>query len=260
MRLALGFIRFRHNLDPNAVASHNVHCVTYGATLKTDYGGRNSIVENTMGESQAHGFAFEREIREKVFGLSGKSNYTGTHDIPKSDNKFDPNENISIKTAQLSSRGNATVCLGSAARISAYSSESKHTAIVVVYTQQGPSKVVAEILEILLDNRTDLFGGVPMDEILDLERMICVVPKHAKPVALIRAIHAKKCDMNKRSGIVKFNPKIDGKTQRRLQCSIPGIYTHPEFFRIRTSEPVVRGVRIAGSIASSVRARREKTV
>ena len=58
-------------------------------------------------ESQRHGFKFEDIIKCEVFDIDTNFNYTGIHDIPSEYNKFDNEENISVKTA-----GYVTICCG----------------------------------------------------------------------------------------------------------------------------------------------------
>ena len=48
-------------------------------------------------QSQAHGFQWENHIRQNCFNLSKENNNTDKHDIPCEKNKYDENENISIK-------------------------------------------------------------------------------------------------------------------------------------------------------------------
>ena len=70
-----------------------------------------------------------------------------------------------------------------------------------------------------------------------------------------RAIKEKKAELNARSGAVRFNPKIDSKTQRRLQCSIPKFATYPALLKSVTAEPLVRGIQIAAFVLSGRRVR-----
>ena len=50
-------------------------------------------------QSQAHGLFWDNEIREKVFGLASCKNDTKKYDICCTENKFNPTENVSIKTS-----------------------------------------------------------------------------------------------------------------------------------------------------------------
>jgi hypothetical protein len=58
----------------------------------------NITIENFT-QSQSHGLFWDSEIRNKVFGLNQCINDTKKYDIEAEENKFDPQENISIKTS-----------------------------------------------------------------------------------------------------------------------------------------------------------------
>lgn len=203
--------------------------------------------------SQQHGFDIENDIKIKVFKIDKKSKYTAIHDIDKNQNIFNNNENISVKVSSISA-----VCFGSPLRILNYSIDETHTGIVVLTEQVGNIKYIKRIVEIDLDNKSLLFGDVSEKEIVDLETLIKSVPKNEKPKELIKQIHAVKKELNKKSGILKFNPKIDSKSQRRLQCSIPKfekiLKENPSLLKCDTITSV-RGVEIASEIQSSKRVR-----
>jgi hypothetical protein len=211
-----------------------------------------------MSESQLHGFLWERAIREDVFRVNPRNGYTSIHDIDKTENRFNESENISIKTM-----GKDTLFLGSASRILRYSSEEVHTAIVIVYEQRGEAKRVTRVVEFSLDDKRALFGDVTPDEVETLERMLKELPKSGRvPAELRTESEAFKKYINAKSGAVQFNIKIDSKTQRRLQCSIP----HFDAFLTKRSdlvgydspEPSVREVAIPAEFVSSRRRRVQK--
>ena len=213
-------------------------------------------------ESQRHGFVFEDYIKLNVFKVEKKYAYNAIHDVRNEDNIFDSTENISIKTA--TGGVNPTVYFGSPLRIYNYPNDEKHTAIIVLLTQTGDIKNVSRIVEISLDNKKLLFGDIVEEDIRELERLIKEVSKNEKPQSLIRNIHTKKNELNKKSGYMKFNPKIDGKDQRRLQCSIPKFITfiekNPEIVLYDKKEAFVRGIKIPEFIQSKRRTRRRKDV
>jgi hypothetical protein len=76
------------------------------------------------------------------------------------------------------------------------------------------------------------------------------------------AVHAEKARLNAKSGAVKFNPKMDSGTQRRLQCSIPKVSSlmaaYPEMLISVSTEPIVRGTPIPRTIESGPRQRRQR--
>ena len=91
----LSFIKEFKNLTINEI--ENDKSINNNIILDN---GTNNSNEITPKQSQKHGFTIENEIRTKVFNLEKKSNDTNTHDIPKKLNKFNSNENISIKSTQ----------------------------------------------------------------------------------------------------------------------------------------------------------------
>jgi hypothetical protein len=65
-----------------------------------------------------------------------------------------------------------------------------------------------------------------------------------------------------KNSLMKINPKVDSESQRRVQCSLSTVETVLESFPSclisRTSESVLRGVRITESIKSESRKRNKK--
>lgn len=203
-----------------------------------------------MPANQNHGFLWEDEIKTKVFQCTAQTGYTDTHDIDKTHNRFNPRENISIKVT-----GSGTVCMGDALRVFSYSSEDVHTGIVLRYRQEEDSKVLCGVYELDLDNRALLWGTLTAEDIQSLDTLVRSMPPGARDAALDRQIKERKRELNARSGVVRFNPKIDSGTQRRLQCSIPNFAAIDALIRTRSVDCVVRGVLIVASIASGRRIR-----
>ena len=157
---------------------------------------------------------------------------------------------MSVKTT-----GSNTVFLSDALRVYDYSPSDKHTAIVVQYKQVDQNKVVRSVYELDLSNKELLFGTVTRQELVDLIQAIRSVPPGTPDIGLLRTIHAMKKQLNSKSGVVQFNPKLDSKTQRRLQCSIPKFPQHPNLIRSHTTDPIVRGVSILANLVSGRRIR-----
>ena len=203
-----------------------------------------------MPENQLHGFTWEAEIKTTVFGLDVAAHYTAVHDIDRSHNRFDANENISIKTT-----GGSTVCMGDALRILDYEPGVLHTAIVVQYEQCADSKVVVCVYELDLGQRELLWGRVAREEVSELDALVRSMPRGRRVPEIDAAITAKKNELNAKSGVLKFNPKIDSKTQRRLQCSIPKFADASGLVRTVARDPLVRGIPITASLPSGRRQR-----
>lgn len=211
-------------------------------------------------ESQAHGFFWEQAIRKDVFHINPKNKYTCINDIDKSENPFDENENISIKTM-----GADTLFLGSASRIFSYPENEKHTAIILVYKQRGDTKHITRVVEFPLDDKRMLFGDVTLQEVQDLERKLKTLPKQGVvPKELRVDIEDNKNELNRRTDKgVQFNIKIDTKSQRRLQCSIPKfddfLTRHADVLLYDSPHAVVREIPIPDTFVSKRRVRNAGT-
>jgi len=206
-----------------------------------------------MPENQKHGFLWESIIKTIVFGLAGKEKYTAVHDIPRSRNTLNPNENISIKTT-----GNSLLCMGDALRVFDYEPEVEHTCIVIQYAQRWEEKVLTHVYELDLTQREVLWGSVTKQDIEELDRLVRSMPANRRDADIDRAITQKKRELNAKSGAVRFNPKIDSKTQRRLQCSIPMFASYRALIKTSTTEAIVRGIPIVASIAGGRRVRNRR--
>jgi hypothetical protein len=207
-----------------------------------------------MPASQDFGFIMDNEIVTKVF-QAPKGSYTSIHDVPKDHNPFDRTENVSIKS--VSDKG--VPCMGSALRIWDYDTSEKHTAIIVTYVQRGGSKVVTRVVEFSLDDKVALFGTLAREDIVRLDALIRSVPPGQISREMHAQVHNLKKELNAKSGLVKFNPKIDSNTQRRLQCSLPKVSSlvaaAPKLIQSDVSEAIVRGVPILASAESGTRVR-----
>lgn len=202
-------------------------------------------------ESQRHGFLIENEIRENVFKLTEKGKYTDVHDIDKRSNIYNPNENISIKTIT----GNGSLCMGCPRRIFLYPESEIHTCIVVKLKQVSDKKIITEVFELSLDDKKILFGDLTVDDIQAYMTYIRKIPCGKVDVNTKREIHQKKDELNRKSGIIRFNPKVDSDAQRRVQCSITNIKRHTEILSYSSTDPIIRGITIKSTYDSAVRKR-----
>ncbi len=206
-----------------------------------------------MPENQQHGFLWESEIKTKVFGLTGQDPYTAVHDVDRGRNSLNPNENVSIKTT-----GNTTLCMGDALRVFEYEAGVEHTCIALQYVQRDQQKVLTNVYELDLTKREILWGSVTKQDVEELDRLVRSMPPNRRDPEIDRAIAQKKKELNAKSGAMRFNPKIDSKTQRRLQCSIPKFATYLDLIKTSTTQPSVRGVAIVGSIEGGRRIRNRR--
>lgn len=172
----------------------------------------------SVGQSQKHGFDFENEIRTKVFDLKPETNNTDIHDIPHTQNKFDKNENISIKVT----KNPKSVECGDILRFFDYDFNFKNTIIVGKWKQLNQyTKKIYEIVEIDYNQKFHefLFGGIPREELEEYIALIKAIPYgNVKDKSYIE----KKKELQKKYNMqIIIHPKVDSKKQRRVQCSIP---------------------------------------
>lgn len=167
-----------------------------------------------MVERQIHGKRYEKMIA-KILGLSKKEyesiSYTNSIDIPLHLNRK-TNKNVSVKSTK-----SKTVCMANPLHVYDHSESNSYDLIIFIYDIKGS----LDVLYLRLKNyRQFLFGDVSKNDIHELIKMIKSVEHGRRQTPEERTnIQEKKNELNLKSGIVKFNPKIDSKTQRRLQCS-----------------------------------------
>lgn len=206
-----------------------------------------------MPENQQHGFLWETSIKTNVFGLIGPDPYIAVHDVDRSRNTLNPNENVSIKTT-----GGDTLCMGDALRVFAYEDGVDHTCIAVQYDQREDRKVLRHVYELDLMQRELLWGRVVKEDVEALAALVRSMPNGRRDPEIDRAITQKKKELNAKSGAIQFNPKINRQNQRRLQCSIPKFASYPGLIKTSTAEPLVRGVQIAAFVLSGRRVRNRR--
>jgi len=208
--------------------------------------------ESTMSynQSQNAGFKFENIIKELVFQLEPETNNTDIHDVDHSRNRFNNNENISIK-----STGSTTICCSDIIRFSNYDFSKINTIIVIKYNQQGDFKIIEESYEInyTKELHIKLFGNLPRKIIDEYITKVKNIPHGKQPEDKWWIKEAKKMKTEHKMNIT-INPKIDSKTQRRVQCSIPNFIDLCDGYIKKNEIPnVIRGVKIPMGIPSSKR-------
>lgn len=171
--------------------------------------------------SQEFGFHIENLVRTLVHKLEPRKNNISIHDISKEENVFDTSETISIKTT-----GSNSIDCGDALRLYDYDYDEKHTMYVFCYKQNTSTRVITRILEISMNQefKKVMFGSVTRDDIKALDSYIKSIPKNKKTKEHTKTykLMAKKL---KNDGYISYAPKVDSKSQRRLQCSIRNLDT-----------------------------------
>ena len=211
-------------------------------------------------QSQSHGLYWDNEIRVKVFGLSQCINDTKKYDIDACENKFDPLENVSIKSSS-----NNNIDCGDILRFFNGDFTKKYTIILIRYTQKDNYKCVKEIIEIAYTSalRDYLFGTACQEVLQQYVDFIKAIPIGPVTEEIKKEYKMRKCELQKECNMaINISPKVDSKSQRRVQCSIPKVDSllkqFPEIIISRTSQPVVRNVPISAQILSEPRVRNKK--
>ena len=211
-------------------------------------------------QSQSHGLFWDSEIREKVFNLPICINDTHKFDIPSDKNRFNPNENISIKTS-----GNTNIDCGDILRF--YDRDiNEITMILIRYEQILNQKKIKEIIEINYceEMRRILFGSITRDILENYVLFITQIP-HGSVSNDVKNVYKKQKNeiQAKYNMRINISPKVDSKKQRRVQCSIPNfekiLEDFPQCIISRTNENNIRGIQITHILESPKRIRNKKT-
>lgn len=180
-----------------------------------------------MASSQQHGFVVE-DLFKKEFdrhathaGVSPPqitSRYTAKFDIPAHRDPYGQGLPTSVKTSRFSGP-KTLVCLSDAVRIAGLAEVPRMRLLVALYQQQGEQKVFSEVREYLIeaDEWRKIMGDVPVEMIEDFH-LALKEPDHKKARAVAREWKKKLAD--EFPSFMRWNPKIDSKNQRRLQCSV----------------------------------------
>lgn len=164
--------------------------------------------------SQAHGFAFEDMVKASSY-FSGASNFKRSHtedfDIEA---RFDKRLGIptSVKTTKSKS-----IALADARRFWRCSSDFR--LVVGVYTQNGEVKDFSKVYEFTITQaiHSEIVGSVSLEFVEKFHEIIST--KSLQDYQTARNVAKALNDLRPKS-LISLNPKIDSKTQRRLQCSI----------------------------------------
>lgn len=181
-----------------------------------------------MSASQSHGLEIEKRLKAEFQRytqqwlpdhLPLETEYTARFDVPgyaDPDGKGIP---TSIKSAKLR-QGNALVCLADATRIADLVNFPLTRLLLALYEQKGNEKVFAEIREYQITGEEweDLLGGVSAETLMGFHQAL----RQSNADQARRTAREWKRHMAEEfpDAKVRWNPKIDSKNQRRLQCSV----------------------------------------
>lgn len=171
--------------------------------------------------SQMHGKNFENMMKSANAGIFSHA---------ASDRKRSPHDRFDINAEDDLARGIPTSIKSSGGDIVALSDAGKfwesfefapYRMLVGSYRQESEKKVFHIIHEIILREkyRAKLLGSVSQAEVNAFHNGLKIFERGKHKDA--QAWHRKRNkELEKKRGLVRLNPKVDSKTQRRLQCSI----------------------------------------
>ena len=213
-------------------------------------------------QSQKHGFVFENCIKETVFGIPYEKNNTDKYDVPCEKNCLNNNENISIKTT-----GGKGIDCSDIIRFYNYDFDKDNKIIVIKYFQCGDDKTIKNIYEINYNKECHnlLFGNVPINELIDYVNFVKSIPPGEVSSDIKKDYKEKKKLLQSTYSMkIKISPKVDSKSQRRVQCSIPKfeelLSDFIEYKSENNKPNVIRNKEIILSINSPKRKRNSKEI
>lgn len=166
-----------------------------------------------MAESQLHGFTFESLIISE-FNLVKDAKYTS---------KWDAYTELDIPVSIKSTK---TRNLGLGDPFKFFEVKSSFNLIVVCYTQLNLKKEISKVLNVLMSIEfiKKHFVEELLDDLAKLNLMIKSVPPGPVSRATRETIFNFKKDLEGKflnfNSNLKLNPKLDSKSQRRLQCTL----------------------------------------
>lgn len=176
--------------------------------------------------NQLHGKIFEDIIKSAFSGSSDRSRETTSKWDIESIYDKDRLLATSVKSCKSKTklekniRDNITIFLSDARRF--WDINEPFRLLVGLYNQQKGVKVFFEIREYIITREIHkiLIGDISKEEVIDFHNKIKT--KKGKEGSIEAREFAKnyKDKFKKKSNLVYLNPKIDSKSQRRLQCSI----------------------------------------
>jgi hypothetical protein len=126
-------------------------------------------------------------------------------------------------------------------------------------------KRIKEIIEIEynMDLRNYLFGTITEPILNQYVTQIRSIPHGPVSEDVKKTYKSKKIELQTKYNMkINISPKVDSKTQRRVQCSIPKVDNllelFPQLIISKTVDPIIRDVLITEKIQSGPRVRNTK--
>ncbi len=209
-------------------------------------------------EVQAHGLVFERWVLDTFFDSYRPDGYTQKWDIPAEANRLADPALAGLPVNPKAVKLRSSVGLGDALR--QHDIDEPFLLILGYWEQATPKeKRFVKIIAARVEPETwrQLWGDVTR---ADLERLDAVIKDRERtPAEARRAAQAMKSRPPYSTSVIVLNPKIDSKSQRRLQCSLryadvlkylaPDIAPAPA----RNAPPELWGVPFSGPVVSRPR-------
>ncbi len=171
-----------------------------------------------MPEVQMHGFDFENWIR-KTFFADFTVSYSNKWDVPAEFNRLEivPKEFRNLPVSIKTCKNGCPIGFGDALR--QFGVDEDFLLIVGFWEQSGANKnfVAVEAVKVTAQSWRNLFQ--PLTE-KDLRLLDSTIKNKETHYAEVRKT-AKEIKQSFAPTRIILNPKIDSKTQRRLQCSLP---------------------------------------
>jgi len=185
-------------------------------------GPQKAATFSIMVEVQFHGFTFEKWVRDTFFhGYEG--NYMQKWDIPPDKNSAQniPSEYRNIPVSVKTAKYGSPIGLGDARR--QRSIDTPFMMIVGFWKQRTPSEKWFEEIGVAFFTVPvwgSLWGTLTFEEICAIDSRIKDLTLPYKTARQI-AQDWKGTNFSRAGSEIVINPKIDSKSQRRIQCSIP---------------------------------------
>ncbi len=210
-----------------------------------------AIPEEDRREVQRHGYIFEKWVRDMFFGGYVLPDYTQKWDIPKEINKNHGGLPCNMKAIKYG----APVDMGDALR--QFQVDEPFILIVAFWQQEDDKKRIANIVAptVTPEMYRKLWEPITLE---DLKRLDAVVKDRKLGYRAARAAAQKiKFAPPFTRAIITVNPKIDEKSQRRLQCSLSfrNVFKHlaPQADPKLQEKPQLFGVSAPGPFLSAPR-------
>ena len=165
-------------------------------------------------EVQSHGLVFEQWVRDTFFDSYKPPSYTQKWDIPAAANKQHGGVPVNPKAIKYG----APVDLGDALR--QFAVDEPFILVVGFWQQEGEEKRFVNIVAPRIEPAAwkKLWGPVTL---ADLQRLDGVIKDKSLTPEQARVAAQKIKNLPPfTQAVIEVNPKIDSKTQRRLQCSV----------------------------------------